>query len=617
MKFKTIFLFLSVFICHFLFAQSSSFFGNISDMVFRKNNLHQVRESDTLKDHLMNFHYVKDTLTTPYLYNAQSKLQGLSVFYAGNKIGGEERIIFGKIGSALLTNKGIYDAGDTLLVDSPRESPRIITYSKRDNTISPFIFLPPPVRKDILIPELLVFDRNLSSLEKQLVETYLSIKYGISINYISEKDYLSSEEDVIWNFKDNKKYGYRITGIGRDDTFGLYQRQSVNSENDLVTFSLEDIKMLNSDNTGILNDKDFLLWGDNNEEIIFPPEDLLSYQTKGDLLRIWKVQVKSEIGIKANVYLKLTEDVISSGIPKLKIFRSTENFQNDIAEFISGEIENDSIIAFKDVIWDQDHNGFDYFTLNNAESNSDISIVSTCNELNNGLVKINIPDELLPAEYTLYDLKNQQTVYANQIVSTNPIIFSDLPSSQYQINIHQNNDREDIIRTFDMEGISNQNIQDNYLWTGTPIELDINYENYQYILIKPNGSVINHAPYLLDGLGEYLLTVRNKIGCEIEKNIHVLNQTDYDAQNQNSLFSSVQLYPNPSHDGIVTVKVELKSPRPVTIQIYNSLGKLLREASYNSTSSVTSTFSIPVFVGYYNVKIFIPEESKGYNLIIN
>ncbi|MDR2206162.1 MAG: T9SS type A sorting domain-containing protein [Flavobacteriaceae bacterium] len=613
---KIYFLYL-IFIYSGLFGQADSYFGNISDLVFRKENIRIPQENDTLEGRLMNFHYVKDTLQTPYLYNTQSRLRQLSVFFVGNKIGGEEKIILGQTGSSIITNKGVFDYGDTLLVDAPTESPRIITYSKRDRTKSPYIFLSPIQRKDVLIPDFLVFKRDLSPNEKQRIETYLSIKYGISINYISEKNYLSSASDVIWNFKDNKKYGYRITGIGRDDAFELYQKQSTNSQNDLVTFSLSDIKLLNSENEGTLNNNEFLLWGDNNEDVEFPDEDLLSYQSKGDLLRIWKVQTKSESGLQTNVYFKPSADVYSSGLPKLKLFRSTENLQSDIAEFVAAESVNDSVFVFKNVDWDTDNNGFDYFTLNNSDANSDISIVSDCNELQNGLVKINVPEEMLPVNYSLYDLNNQTEIYTNQVSSSNPITFSELEPSKYQINIHRDNEQSDIVRTFDMQGISNQNIQDNYLWEGNPIELDINYENYQYSLTKPNGNIVNHAPYMLDGLGDYILTVKNKIGCEIQKNLHVLNEQDFNNQNQSSLFSSIQLYPNPSHDGIITVKIQLKSPRPVTIQIYNSLGRLLKDASYNNTDSVTSTLSIPAMTGYYNVKIFIPEESKSYNLIIN
>lgn len=168
-----------------------------------------------------------------------------------------------------------------------------------------------------------------------------------------------------------------------------------------------------------------------------------------------------------------------------------------------------------------------------------------------------------------------------------------------------------------MEGMYNQNVEDNYLWAGVPIELDINYEHYRYSLIKPNGTIVSHPPFLLEGEGTYTLRVKNRIGCELEKQLRVLNATDYAMQNAASFFRNIILYPNPSRDGNVTVKVDLRVPKPITVHIYNSLGKLLKEAQFGSTDSLTATLSIPAVVGYYNIKIFIPEESKGFNFLIH
>ncbi|HBT70814.1 MAG TPA: hypothetical protein DEB37_00630 [Lysinibacillus sp.] len=195
--------------------------------------------------------------------------------------------------------------------------------------------------------------------------------------------------------------------------------------------------------------------------------------------------------------------------------------------------------------------------------------------------------------------------------------MSDLTPSNYRLTVHRLGQLPDIIKTFDMEAVANQNVQDNYLWTGDPIELDINFENYNYTLVKPNGSTVSKPPYLLDALGAYTLKISNRLGCEVVKQINVLNQTDYANHNAISLFKAISLYPNPSKDGIITVKVELKTPKPITVQIYNSLGKLLKQAQYDSSDNITSVLTIPPVTGYYNVKIFIPGESKGYNLLIH
>ncbi|MNL02229.1 hypothetical protein D3C87_1227300 [compost metagenome] len=147
--------------------------------------------------------------------------------------------------------------------------------------------------------------------------------------------------------------------------------------------------------------------------------------------------------------------------------------------------------------------------------------------------------------------------------------------------------------------------------------MDLNYDTYQYTLTSPDGSTNTVAPLLLNGLGEYVLNVKNKLGCTLVKKLYALDQSEYNVKNQNSIFKEIKLFPNPTHDGNVNVKIVLKAPKNVSVQIYNSLGRLLKEANYYNTTNVDALLSIPPVVGYYNVKIFIPEESKGYNLIIN
>ncbi len=65
-----------------------------------------------------------------------------------------------------------------------------------------------------LISEVLFFDEALSFVDRLKWETYLAIKYGLTLQ---EKNYLSSSEMVLWNAEDLTDYSNRITGIGKDD----------------------------------------------------------------------------------------------------------------------------------------------------------------------------------------------------------------------------------------------------------------------------------------------------------------------------------------------------------------------------------------------------------------
>lgn len=602
-----------------LFSQNSSI-GGITGLVFHHSALSTASESDTLENQTMNYHFVKDSIEFPYFKKINSKLNQMTLFFVSNKFGGNTKIVFAKAGSSLITNLGIFDVADTLKIESPQESSKIITYSKSDNgsIISPTIFLSKRNDKNLLIPEIVIFNHVLSSIEKQKIETYLAVKYGISINDISEKNYVSSSDDILWDSKKNKNFNSRITGIGRDDSFNLYQKQSKNSSDDTTKFSITNIKSLNIDNAASIEDGNFLIWGDNGQELVFKEADLISFHPNRDLKRVWKVQINN-VGnnlIATNVYFK-SPSLEQGDILKLKKYNNLDNYQSDTFSMIVGEKLNDSIYVFKNIAWDEDKDGADFFTysIDDSQSRYNISIASTCDELTNGLVKINFPNNLLPISYTLTNQDNQEVIYENSQANTNSLIFNNLDAGDYKITFHK--DGKDIIRTFDLDGSINQNVYDEYLWQNIPIELDLNYENYVYTLKTPAGEIKTSPPFFLNSLGDFQLNIQNKLGCNISKNISVLNSTDYAQREANSAFKVFKLYPNPTRDGNFTLKVELKSEKPIHVFVYNSLGILLREVSLPASDKFTIPMSIPPILGYYNVKVFIPGESKGVNLLVN
>lgn len=333
---------------------------------------------------------------------------------------------------------------------------------------------------------------------------------------------------------------------------------------------------------------------------------------------MWKAQIKNSDTqtIKTHLYLTLS-GLSASDKVILRLFANESNYQNDISTDILGEKIGDQFV-FKDIMWDNDHDGAEYFTFNLQDSQSelDIQMVSTCSDLGSGIVKISVPSELFPFSYSLKSMSSNQTVVALTPGSTNPIIFNNLLPDNYKL-IIQKPGQNDIVRTFDLEGIINQNIDNHYAWQGSSIELDLNTDGYQYVLTSPSGQTSTAAPFLLNGIGTYQLKIKNKLGCEISKTLSVLSQADYDALQDNSLFKKISVSPNPSHDGNFTIKVELKSVKPLTVKIFNGLGVLIKQGQYSPASDFTIPMNIPPVVGYYNIKIFIPEEGKGVNFLIN
>lgn len=99
-----------------------------------------------------------------------------------------------------------------------------------------------------------------SDLDRQKINSYLSIKYGISMYNIF--DYYDSDGNTVWDQSVNQRYNENVFGIGRDDKTGLNQKQSKNMEGSLTVY-IGTLKTLNTDNTGTFSgDKQYLMLGE-------------------------------------------------------------------------------------------------------------------------------------------------------------------------------------------------------------------------------------------------------------------------------------------------------------------------------------------------------------------
>ncbi|MEM9259602.1 MAG: hypothetical protein AAGA62_08140, partial [Bacteroidota bacterium] len=107
------------------------------------------------------------------------------------------------------------------------------------------------------LAEVVVYDQLKSATEIQQIRSYLAVKYGITLS----EDYLSSLGTPTWT--NGGGYDNAITGIGRDDITGLYQRQSRSQEPEgLITMGLGTIAATNADNPNSFDNGSFLLFGD-------------------------------------------------------------------------------------------------------------------------------------------------------------------------------------------------------------------------------------------------------------------------------------------------------------------------------------------------------------------
>jgi uncharacterized repeat protein (TIGR01451 family) len=179
------------------------------------------------------------------------------------------------------------------------------------------------------INEFLVYSRVLTDAEMAAVNTYLAIKWGITLGQGDGRvgnnlayDYVASDGTVIWNAAAYATYGHNIAGIGRDDTSALNQKQSKSvNKNGLVTMGLGTIATTNAANANSFTaDKNFMLWGDNNAVAT-----LTSNYNGGTNNRITRVWRTTETGTVGSVLVRIPTSV-ATGLQSIIVHATDPNF---------------------------------------------------------------------------------------------------------------------------------------------------------------------------------------------------------------------------------------------------------------------------------------------------
>lgn len=147
------------------------------------------------------------------------------------------------------------------------------------------------------IAELIIFDRNLSLAEMVRVNTFLGVKYGITLGGNgSATNYVSSSGSIIWN--SSAAYHNSVIGIGRDDGSGLMQKQSHTDDDTSRIYTGALLAAANTLNTGVfLTNNSFIVMGDNtgklcatNSSLSEMPTGLTACIPYSRLEREWRVQ---------------------------------------------------------------------------------------------------------------------------------------------------------------------------------------------------------------------------------------------------------------------------------------------------------------------------------------
>lgn len=146
--------------------------------------------------------------------------------------------------------------------------------------------------------EIIVFPNKLTIDEMTRVDSYLAIKFGMTLNQQQSRNYTNSSNTIVWDALANAQYNKNITGIGRDDfsTLNQLQSKSTNGSDNIlmsVTANASETHALQTSLASFDNDKQFLIFGDNQKSGL----TTLTNPTYPDLShrfnRVWKAQTSN------------------------------------------------------------------------------------------------------------------------------------------------------------------------------------------------------------------------------------------------------------------------------------------------------------------------------------
>lgn len=498
--------------------------------------------------------------------------------------------------------------------------PKIYSYSQNQSEISPshagkLLFGQAPRREDLpvsaykgIVPEIIVFNRYVSPKERRQVESYLALKYGISLRQDFPAPYLNSSGEIIWDAELNAYYNNNIAGVGRDDLTGLLQNESGSTGSP---------GLLHISTPETFENNSFLIWGDNKGSLRF--EDLPGVRK---FQRLWSVSGYNSNDKKFNFRfdeLIFNEiDPLNEGeIYWLLIDKSgSGKFPFGRNEYIRslGTPLKRKLIEFSPVIIDSDSSGNDVFTLLIAPSFFTRSFIlpPNCSKMNSGMIQTEIIGGTGPYNMTLISKSaNENPITVSE--SDEGHIFKNIRQGGYSLYVS-----DAMNNTFSEEiWVSNTHTWESSLKSYYRLAPDENLYlnastgmpvgNFQYTWTTPEGLSINSDELLVPRPGKYELSVTDEYGCNSLREISVL-------QEDKSVFRNIALFPNPVK-GWFVLQIELATEANVKISVYDINGRLITSENRLNERYLRYANNIQLS-GIYLIKLECGNDKESLKLIV-
>ena len=173
-------------------------------------------------------------------------------------------------GKTLVTSRRVAEPGSGQYINFASDAivgvPRIISVRRRvsetDTAVVSILNLPLSESADSIC-ESIVYSRMLSNRERQKIDTYLALKYGVTLDQTAPSSYVSSDGRVVWDAVTNAEFSHHIFGLCNDTISNLYSSE---------TTSAEDINLLKvgADTISLMS---YVVCGDDNNSLKYTREE--------------------------------------------------------------------------------------------------------------------------------------------------------------------------------------------------------------------------------------------------------------------------------------------------------------------------------------------------------
>lgn len=352
------------------------------------------------------------------------------------------------------------------------------------------------------IYEIIYINKAFSEKDHKHMQTYLSMKYGVSL--LDVTNYLSKNDAVLWNSNLDQDANKFIIGIGKSDVYEINKTESINSIDKLLTISSKS-----------LNNEEYIFVGNNGKSNVFSDQ--------GNQLTLNKTFLAQTTSKNKEIVDLKFDTALISDFQFSNVYYL--NVNDDLK--IQGSIENNKLV-FSNVTFNSDNTGIDRFFVSSEKISIKVDLAEAWFLNDKGQVTLKPVLELSGNEK--YDV----SWFYNGKKITNTVDAIVNKTGEYEMQFTANNSTQNYKTTvYDvLESGKSENIQvyPNPITAGQTFEISYNLKaasnvevyiyqsNGKFVTKKDLGTIENETfKYELQSSGVYILISKINNKSTIQK----------------------------------------------------------------------------------------------------